>query len=724
MIADRGSFAAGQVYLLQRPEPARKPVSLPSRLDVLAGRDELLAEVHALLTAEDRPGPRLVVLCGLGGVGKTSVAGEYAHRHLTEVGVAWQLAAEEADVLEVQMAELAAQLGGRHSADPRDAVASVHALLAAWPDDWLLIFDNAPDEASLRRFLPPAGRGRVLITSQSQHWPGRAIVDVPVLTPEVAARFLLRRTDDTDWQTAAALAAELGGLPLALDQAAAYMQATGTALAQYLPLLRRRQADLLSRGDVPGHRVDVAATLGLALSRLADQAPSARGLIRVLAFLAPEAAPLTLLLVTDRRPNDVWLLGPEVAAEVGALLGDPVALGDAIAALRRYSLVTLAGNGLVLVHRLVQDITRAQLTADEAALWRRAVGALVEVAVPEETWLPERWPTYAALLPHARVLLYMTGQQMWWISHYLLSSGNYHAAVDLLQQIVGAYEESSHYGPDHPETLVVRAELAGAVGLAGNAAQARDQYAALLPCFDEVLGAYHSETLKIRHNLAHWTGQAGDAAGALDQFAALLPLREKLDGPEDPETLNTRANLAGWIAAVGDAATARDQYAALLPVYERVFGPEDSRTLEARYRVAVSTGDAGDPALARDLLTALVLTYERVMGPEHAVTLRVRHDLATWTMEAGDAAEAGDQLAALLLAEQRIIGPEHPDTLATRYALARWTAAARSTAEARDQLTALLAVYERVFGPEHPVTLEARDKLAAWTTQARDGSAG
>ena len=141
-----------------------------------------------------------------------------------------------------------------------------------------MVFDNVPDRASVERFVPPAGPGRVLITTQNQHWPPGQALDVPVLGPQVAADFLVNRTGDPDWAAARELAAELGGLPLALEQAAAYLQATGTALASYLSLFRYRQADLLSRGEASGHPADVAATLGLALSRLAGEAPAAAGL--------------------------------------------------------------------------------------------------------------------------------------------------------------------------------------------------------------------------------------------------------------------------------------------------------------------------------------------------------------------------------------------------------------------------------------------------------------
>ena len=335
-------------------------MSLPPRPAALAGREDLIAELHGLLSAG--AAPRVVVLSGLGGVGKTSMAAEYAHRHLAEVSVAWQVPAEDETVLRQDLAELAAQLGGRDLVDPRDPVTSVHAVLATWPSPWLLIFDNVPDDGSGRRFLPPAGPGRVIITSQSQHWPGRRVLDLPVLGIDVAARFLVSRAGDPDEAAAASLASEMGGLPLALEQAAAYAQATGMSLAAYLALFRHRRADMLDRGQPAGHAT-VAATFSLAMSRLEADSPAAAGLLRLLAFLAPEPAPI-----------DLFLAGPDLAgripdapsAALGPLLGDQLALADAVAALRAFSLINPAGPGRVLVHRLVQDIAKTQLPSGTA----------------------------------------------------------------------------------------------------------------------------------------------------------------------------------------------------------------------------------------------------------------------------------------------------------------------------------------------------------------------
>ena len=718
MGADRGGTAIGTVEYQRRPEVASQPVRLAPRPVFLAGREGLLAELDARLTStQGRRGPRLVALCGLGGAGKTSVAIEYAHRHLAEVAVCWQFPAEDPAVLAAEFAVLAAQLGARDLVDPRDPVASVHAVLARQEAGWLLVFDNAPDRTSMEPFVPPAGPGRVLITTQNQHWPPGQALDVPVLDPEVAADFLVNRTGDPDRAAARELAVRLGGLPLALEQAGAYMQATGTALARYLPMFRNRQADLLARGQAAGHPADVGATLGLALSRLADQDQSAVGLMRLLAFLAPEPVPLTLLL-TAEQPDD--LIGPEVADVIEPLLGDPVAVGAAIIALRRYSLIAPAGHGLVLVHRLVRAITRAQLTADLAAQWEQAAAVLVEAAAPTDPELPAAWPVSAVLLPHAQAVLDLTSGGLRRITQSLGESGSYSAARDLCRLVADA--KSDAYGPEYPDTLIARHDLARWAGVAGDAAGARDQFAALLPIRERVLGPEHPDTLTTRHNLAFWTGHAGDAAGARDHLAALLPIRERVLGPEHPDTLTTRHNLAYFTGETGDAAGARDHLAALLPIRERIQGPEHPHTLIARISLARWTGEAGDAAGARDRLAALLPIYERILGPEHPDTLNTRHNLAYWTGPAGDAAGARDQFAALLPIRERILGREHPHTLTTRHQLAYWTGAAGDAAGARDQLAALLPIRKRVLGPDHPGTLIARHDLARWTGEAGDAA--
>ena len=500
-------------------QAAGRALRLAPRPVFLAGREELLAELDARLGG-DGAGPRVAVLCGLGGAGKTSVAVEYAHRHLGEVGVCWQFPAEDPAVLAAEFGVLAAHLGTRDVADPRDPVASVHAVLAQAAAEWLVVFDNAPSRASVQGFVPPAGRGRVLITSRDQIWPPGQGLEVPVLDQQVAAGFLTDRTGDTNRQAAVELAGELGGLPLALEQAAAYIQATGDDLAGYLAVFRQRRADLLARGEPGGYGQTVATTWRLAFEQLQADPPAA-GLLRLLANCAPEAIPLHLLL--RPRPGLGDTLGPEVAPVLLPLLEDPIAAKDAVAALRRHSLISPPTAGTVSVHRLVQAVTIAQMPAGLATAWQQAAAAVIDAALPADPQSPGSWAAFASLLPHAQAALGEDSGSIWKIVSYLGYSGNYPAARDLQQRVLQAQERVS--GPEHPDTLTARGNLARWTGQAGDAAKARDQFAALVPVDERVLGPEHPETLRARGQLARWTGEAGDPAGARDQFAALVPGR-------------------------------------------------------------------------------------------------------------------------------------------------------------------------------------------------------
>jgi Domain of unknown function (DUF4062)/Tetratricopeptide repeat len=673
--------------------PAGRVLRLAPQPLFLVGREGLLADLDGRLGAGDGGGPRAVVLHGLAGAGKTSVALEYAHRHQAEAGVIWQLPAEDPTVLAARFAELAAALApGKRVGDP---VVAVHGALATYRGRWLLLFDNAPDRPAVQRFLPPVGRGRVLITTRNALWPSRQLVEVPVLDVAVAAGFLMDRTGDPGDQAAEELATELGGLPLALEQAAAYIQATGDTLARYLADFHTRRADLLARGDPDGYPGTVAATWALAFTQLEQAAPAAAGLLRLLAFCAPEAVPLGLLL--QPHPRLTKGLRRQVAKVLKPLLEDPLAVTAAIAALRRYSLISTATGGSVSVHRLVQAVTADQMPGKLAEAWKQAAGTVIEAAIPADPDQPDSWPTFAALLPHAQTALTAQSHGMTQIGFYLGYSGNYVAARELWGRMLE--EQVRNFGAEHPDTLTTRANLASLTGQAGDAAGARDQYAAVLPIVERVSGAEHPGTLTIRSNLALWTGAAGDAAGARHQYAVLLRTSERVLGPEHPGTLTIRSNLATSTGHAGDAAGARDQFAALLPIVERVSGAGHPGTLLTRSNLAQWTGAAGDAAGARDEYAALLPIYQQLLGPEHPDILTTRNNLAHWTGAAGDAPRARDQYAALLPIYQRVQGPEHPDTLTARANLATYTGVAGDAPGARDQYAELLPVVERVQGP-------------------------
>ena len=262
------------------------------------------------------------------------------------------------------------------------------------------------------------------------------------------------------------------------------------------------------------------------------------------------------------------------------LLTDELARDEAVAGLRRFSLISAPRGGLVSVHRLVQAITLDQLPPREADAWRRAAAAVIRAALPGDPEDPGSWPVFAALLPHAQAVLDPVSYGMYKVARYLGASGSYAAALAVQRQVLRDWEETR--GAEHPNTLTARDFLASWTGFAGDAAGARDQYALLLPVRARVSGAEHPDTLTACGNLAYYTGAAGDPGGARDQFAALLPVRARVSGAEHPDTLIARSSLARWTGEAGDAAGARDQYAALVPVRGRILVAEHPRTLNAR----------------------------------------------------------------------------------------------------------------------------------------------
>jgi hypothetical protein len=275
-------------------------------------------------------------------------------------------------------------------------------------------------------------------------------------------------------------------------------------------------------------------------------------------------------------------------------------------------------------------------------------------------------------------------------------------------------------GPDNPDTLRARGELARFTGEAGDSRGAVQQLTALAPDMERVLGPHHTDSLAIRRRLARFSGDAGDAQGAVHLLTALLPDVEHVFGPDHRDTLATRNSLALWTGWAGDPAGAMQQLAVLLPDVERILGPDHRDTLATRLNLAGWTGATRDPAGAVQQLTALLPDVQRVLGPDHRDTLTTRNNLAHFTGEAGEPQVAARQLTALLPDVERVLGPDHPDTLAIRRNLAGWRGSAGDAADAVVQLTALLPDVERVLGLDHPDTLATRNNLARFTGEAGD----
>jgi hypothetical protein len=337
------------------------------RNPTFTGREaELLALAHQL--GQIRTAAVTQAIQGGGGVGKTALAAEYAWRHRSDFEVVWWVRAEEPAGLVGDYAELAATLGLPEVALPEQqaVVRAVRRWLEAH-DGWLLVLDNAEGPQTATGLLPPlshlidllpqaiAGHGQVLVTTRDASWEQETVlVDLDLLTPEEAMQFLLARAGSGDQLDAARVAEALGFLPLALEQAGAYVAETRIGLATYLERLRRFPALALAKGR-PRDRDPadtVASTWQVSLERIQPVA-GAVALLEVCAFLAPEEIPRELFAQQPEEPDE--------SLELARLAADPFALDAAVAALRRYGLVKADEQALSL-HRLLQQVVRTAST--------------------------------------------------------------------------------------------------------------------------------------------------------------------------------------------------------------------------------------------------------------------------------------------------------------------------------------------------------------------------
>jgi tetratricopeptide (TPR) repeat protein len=470
--------------------------NLPERNPFFTGRERVLMQLQEALAARGQ-----AAVTGLGGVGKTQTALEYAYRHLEEYDVVFLATADSHEALVssyVKMARLL-KLSESSAQDQTAAMEAAKHWLSSH-EGWLLILDNADDLGMARPFIQSTKKGHVLLTTRARAAGATARrVDIQEMATEEGALFLLRRAKyimedapldavaEADQAHAKEIAAQLDGLPLALDQAGAFIEETGCGLAGYLSLYRNHASDLLHRRGTltADHPEPVATTWALSFENIEKTNAAAAELLRFCAFLHP-----------DGIPEEVFSKGaPEVGPVLGLVASDALAWNDALSEILKYSLLRRNSNASTLdIHRLVQAVLRQSMDEVTKRLWAERAVRAVECTFP----FPEFsiWPVCERLLSQAHACAELinpwgfefpkAAELLNHAGFYLYERARYTDAAPLLERALAIREKA--LGPEHPDVANSLNNLTDLYEAQGQYAKAEPLYQRALTIHEKALG--------------------------------------------------------------------------------------------------------------------------------------------------------------------------------------------------------------------------------------------
>ncbi len=647
------------------------------------GREALLSALEQGLAA-GKPAALTQALAGLGGVGKTQTAVEYAWRHKADYQIVWWLRSEQTTTLAADFAALAKPLDLKEK-DAQDQTAIIDAV-RRWLEHhpgWLLIFDNAVDKKHVAPYLPQGAAGHVLITTRSQVWQGvAAALSVKTWERTESVAFLEQFKTAKDPAGADAVAHALGDLPLALAQAAAYMDETVTSYADYLNLFNTRRAALWGQQPPPDSYPDtVGTTWTLSMEGAAKAAPGAAELMNLCAYLAP-----------DDIPRDMLRDGSEHVPEpLRTVLSDPLRMNAVVAALRRYSLLEVRDDAFDM-HRLVQAVVQDRLDPDARKTWCEAAARVVNDAYPPECDDVTSWAVCARLTPHARVVTDQTEK-----------TGIVQAEVGRLLNQVGCY-------------LMGRAEFG----------EAKEFFERALLIAKAVHEPTHLVVAKTLNNLGSVLCELGDFKEAIPPYRQALKIGLLTDGRRHPETAVRISNLGLAWQKCGAFVKAEKFFGQALEILETEYCPDKTKVATVLNNLGNLFLERGDLAKvrkqlaearqffarARTLLMRALEIEEAELGPDHQRLVVVLSNLGRTLQNMGDLKGARGSFERARKIVESKYGLDHLNVAIVLNNLGDVLRQLDDRAGARELFERALAIARVRLGESHPTTATFAKNLA------------
>jgi tetratricopeptide (TPR) repeat protein len=730
------------------------------------GRDTELAQIHIYLQGAPIS-PKALAISGLGGIGKTQLALEYAYRHSQDYRAILWAHAESAEALASSSIALASLLQLPEREDKEQNV-TIQAL-KNWLEthhDWLLILDNADELTILHDFLPRNPKGHVLLTTRATA-TGRLAqrMEIKTFLPQHGARFLLQRAalipleadlelvSPQEHERALQMSSELGGLPLALNQAGAYIEATGIDLFSYWQIYQQHRADLLHYRGKLETDPSVATTWSVSFHRTEEKHPAAADLLRLCAFLSPDAIPEEIL--TTEAP----FLGPTLAP----VAAHAILLNEAIEALRAYSLIQRDPKGKTLsIHCLVQAVLQDTLAKEQRHVWAERAMLMVNAAFPDakhgtetkcERLLPQALRA-AQMIEHYQIIRSEAGRLLYETASYLKIRGRYTSAELLFLQAIPIWEQQ--FGMEHPFVVNARIGLATLYLEHGQYEKAEKLFLSILHICEQYLGAEHFSAADTVYGLASLYRERGKFVLAELFFFRALSIREQHLGTGHPSvgkvlsglaylyrqdgkyaeaellckwalhiweqqpdlehfdmTYPPHNILAGLYRTQGKYQEAEALLLRALSIWEQQPGPEHPDMGYPLNSLAVLYCQQGKYKDAESLYQRALSIREPQLGPDHPYITHSLSGLATLYYEQGQYAQAEPLLLRALHIWAQALLPEHPRAAEVMYDLARLREAQGLNDEARNWYARSLEIRKQVLGVYDPKTVETLQHLTA-----------